>query len=366
MVAPDWELSFELMCDASDYDVGAVLGQRRNSVFHTIYYASRTLNDAQFNYATTEKELLTIMLVVDKFHPYLIGNKVVVYTDHSTIKYLMVKKDVKPRLIRRVLLLQEFDLEVRDKKGIENLMVDHLSRLELSKCDVLQKVQINENFPDEQLLSISYVESTPWFVYIVNYLTVEVIPLNLSSHQKKRFFSIVKHFYWEDMMLYKNCADQLIRRCIPKDEMQAILHHFHSLECGSHYGGNKTAAKVLQCGFYWPILFKDVHTFIMACDWCQKTSNISRRNEMPLNYILEVELFDVWGIDFMGPFPSSYKNQYILLAVDYVSKWVEAIATPTNDAKVVLKFLKKNIFIRFGNPRAIISDEGTHFCNKQF
>ena len=87
---------------------------------------------------------------------------------------------------------------------------------------------------------------------------------------------------------------------------------------------------------------------------------------MPLNYILEVERFDVWRIDFMGPFPSSYKNQYILLAVDYVSNWVEAIATPTNDAKVVLKFLKKNIFTRFGTPQAIISDEGTHFCNKQF
>ena len=87
---------------------------------------------------------------------------------------------------------------------------------------------------------------------------------------------------------------------------------------------------------------------------------------MPLNYILEVELFDVWGIDFMGPFVMSFRNQYILLAVDYVSKWVEAIATPTSDASVVLEFLKKNIFNRFGTPRAIISDEGTHFCNKQF
>jgi hypothetical protein len=113
-------------------------------------------------------------------------------------------------------------------------------------------------------------------------------------------------------------------------------------------------------------MFKDAYAFVTACDRCRHTGNISRQNEMPLQNILEVELFDVWGINFMGPFPSSYNNKYILLAMDYVSKWIEAIATPTNDGKVVLNFLRKNIFTRFGTPRAIISDEGTHFCNKQF
>ena len=146
-----------------------------------IYYASRTLNDAQLNYVTTEKELLAIMFVVDKYCPHLIRNKVVVYTDHSIIKYPMAKKDAKPRLIHWVLLIQKFDLEVRDKKGTENLVVNHLSRLELSECEVLQKVQIFENFPDEQLLSIFYVKSTPWFADIVNYLAVGVLPSYWSS-----------------------------------------------------------------------------------------------------------------------------------------------------------------------------------------
>ena len=119
-------------------------------------------------------------------------------------------------------------------------------------------------------------------------------------------------------------------------------------------------------GFYWPSLVKDARQFIIKCDRCQRTGNIGRRNEMPLTNIIEIELFDVWGIDFMGPFPSSYGNKYILVGVDYVSKWVEAIALPTNDAKVVTKFLRKNIFARFGVPRAIISDGGSHFCNRQF
>ena len=129
-VAPDWSYPFELMCDVSDFAIEAVLGQKREKQFQVIYYASTTLNDAQLNYATTEKELLAIVFAFDKFRPYLIGNKVVVHTDHLAIKYLMTKKDAKPRLIRWVLMLQEFDVEIKDKKGIENLVADHISRLE--------------------------------------------------------------------------------------------------------------------------------------------------------------------------------------------------------------------------------------------
>ncbi|CAN6678289.1 unnamed protein product [Malus baccata var. baccata] len=152
IVPPDWSLPFELMCDASDYALGAVLGKRKDKQPHVIYYASRTLNDAQLNYSTTEKELLVVVFALDKFRSYLIGTKVIVYTDHATLKYLLTKMEAKPRLIRWMLLLQEFDIEIRDKKGGENAVADHLSRMVHEEHE--HDVPIPETFPDEQLLSI--------------------------------------------------------------------------------------------------------------------------------------------------------------------------------------------------------------------
>ena len=270
VVALDWSFPFELMCDASDFAIGAVLGQKREKIFQVIYYASRTLNDAQLNYATTEKELLAIVFALDKFKPYLIGNKVVVHTDHSAIKYLMTKKDAKPRLIRWVLLLQEFDVEIKDKKGTENLVADHLSRLEGASDDV----QVNDEFPDEKLLAIENKRAAPWFADYVNYLVAKVVPPEFNYQQKKRFFAHLKHYYWEEPILYRHCADQVIRRCVPEDEMNSILNHCHSLPCGGHFGGQRTAAKVLQSGFYWPTLFKDAHYFVSRCDKCQQMGGI--------------------------------------------------------------------------------------------
>ena len=147
VVVPDWSEPFEIMCDASDYVVGAVLGQRIGKIFRAIYYASQTLNDAQLNYTTTEKEILVVVFAYDKFRSYIIGSKITVYTDHMAIQYLFAKNDAKPRLIRWILLLQEFDLEIRDKKGSENVVADRFSRLELNEQK--DKAYIQEMFLDE-------------------------------------------------------------------------------------------------------------------------------------------------------------------------------------------------------------------------
>ena len=202
--------------------MGAVLGQRKEKVFYAIYYANRTLNDEQLNYATTEKELLAVVFSFDKFSPYLIRNKLIVFTNLSAIKYLMTKKDAKPRLIRWVLLLQEFGVEIRDKKGSENMVADHLSKPET--LDTIQKhhFQIDDTFPDEQILSLSHDETSPWFANIANYLSAGITPPDLTYQQKKRFFAEVKHYFWEDPILFKQCTDQIISRCVPESEVGEI------------------------------------------------------------------------------------------------------------------------------------------------
>jgi Integrase core domain/Integrase zinc binding domain len=243
------------------------------------------------------------------------------------------------------------------------LVADHLSRLQLDSTE--GELLIDDSFIDEQLYSVEST-SVPWYADLANYLACGAIPIEFTYQQKKKFLSDAKHYFWDDPYLFKLGIDGIHRRCVPQSEVQFILAHCHSSSYGRHASTAKTTVKVLQVRFFWPTLFKDTRAYVVACDKCQRTCNISRRHEMPQNAILEIELFDVWGIDFMGPFPSSYGNKFILVAVDYVSKWIEAIACPAADSKVVKQLFKKVIFPRFGIPRVVISDGGSHFINRSF
>ncbi|GJT33128.1 reverse transcriptase domain-containing protein, partial [Tanacetum coccineum] len=185
LIAPDWDLPFELMCDASDFAIGAVLGQRKNKHFQPIHYASKTMTEAQAHYTTTEKELLAVVYAFEKFRSYLVLSKSIVYTDHSAIKYLFAKKDAKARLMRWILLLQEFDVEIRDKKGAENLAADHLSRLENPHQNEFENKEITETFPLETLGSVALRDNnTPWFAYFANYHAGNFIVKGMTSQQK--------------------------------------------------------------------------------------------------------------------------------------------------------------------------------------
>ncbi|GJS75652.1 reverse transcriptase domain-containing protein [Tanacetum coccineum] len=332
LVAPDWDLPFEIMCDASDFAVGAVLGQRKTKHFQPIHYASKTMTEAQAHYTTTEKELLAVVYAFEKFRPYLVLSKSIVYTDHSALKYLLAKQDAKPRLLRWILLLQEFDVVIRDKKGAENLAADHLSRLENPHQSELEKKEITETFPLETLGMVTFRgdDNAPWFADFANYHAGNFVIKGMSSQQKRKFFKDVKHYFWDDPFLFKICADQVIRRCVHGKEALDILEACHNGPTGGHHGANLTAKKVFDVGFFWPTIYKDAHELVKNCDSCQRQGKISQRDKMPQNSIQ-----------------------------------VEAKALPTNDARVVCKFLK-SLFARFGAPRAIISDRGTHFCNDQF
>nr|GFA54032.1 reverse transcriptase domain-containing protein [Tanacetum cinerariifolium] len=201
--------------------------------------------------------------------------------------------------------------------------------------------------------------------YFANYHARNFIIKGMTSQQKQKFFKDARHYFWDDPYLFRTCADQIIQRCVAGKEAIDILNACHSGPTGRHYRANYTAKKVFDSGFYWPTIYKDAFGLVKRCDSCQRQGKISQKDEMPQNSIQVYEIFDIWGIDFMGLFSSSKGNKYILVAVDYLSKWVEAKALPINDARVIVKFLK-SLFSRFGTPKAIISDRGTHFYNDQF
>nr|GFB00656.1 reverse transcriptase domain-containing protein [Tanacetum cinerariifolium] len=229
LIAPNWDLPFELMCDASDFAI----------------------------------EMLAVVYAFEKFRSYLIMNKCIVHTDHSALKYLFVKKDAKARLLRWVLLLQEFDFDVLDTKGAENLAADHLSRLEKPYENVLDPKEINETFPLETLSTVTFRgdSSAPWFADFANYHAGNFGVKGMSSQQKNKFFKDVKHYFWDDPFLFKIYADQVIRRCVHGKEALDILKACHNGPTGGHHGANLTAKKVFDSGFFWPTIYKDAHEF---------------------------------------------------------------------------------------------------------
>nr|GEV66904.1 reverse transcriptase domain-containing protein [Tanacetum cinerariifolium] len=277
LIAPDWDLPFELMCDASDFAIGVVLGQRQEKNFRPVHYASKTMTKAESNYTTMEKEMLAVVYAFEKFQSYLIMNKNIIYTNHSALKYLFAKKDFNVRLLRWVLLLQEFTFKVVDTKGADNLAADHLSRLENLHQNVLDPKEINESFPLETLNMVSFRgnSSTPWFSEFENYHAGSFVVKGMSSQQKNKFFNDVKHYFWDDPFLFKICADQVIRRCVHGQEAIDILKACHYGPTEGHHHLNYTAKKVFDSGFYWLTNYRDSQDLVKTCNVYQRQGKIS-------------------------------------------------------------------------------------------
>ncbi|GJW39427.1 reverse transcriptase domain-containing protein [Tanacetum coccineum] len=215
-----------------------------------------------------------------------------------------------------------FDIEIKNKKGAENVAAYHLSRLENPHLEELRDDDIDDNFPDKTLMNISLTEEDkiPWFTDFSNYLVGKILRKGLTYTQRCKFFSELKHYFWDEPYLFKMCPDEMIWRCVYGAKTRKILDKCHHGPTGGHYGLYTTTKKVFDIGFNWPTIFKEAHTLVQNCDACQRSSSLSRRDGMPQNNIQVSEIFSIWGIDFMGPFPKSHKFEYILVAIDYVSK----------------------------------------------
>ncbi|GJZ59953.1 reverse transcriptase domain-containing protein [Tanacetum coccineum] len=246
------------------------------------------------------------------------------------------------------------------------MAAENLSRLENPDLETFTEEEITDEFPDEHLmiLKAELNNDEPWYADYVNHIVEKIVPPNRTPEKRRRFFSQVKNYFWDEPYAFKFYLDNVIRRCVVGNEILEILGHCHSGPTEGHHSASINGRKVYESGFYWPNIFKDTKDYVMRCDACQRSGNISSRSEMLQNNIQICDVFDIWGLDFMGPFLNSNGNKYILVAVDYVSKWVEAQVFPTNDARVVIRFSRR-LFARFRVPKALISDRGMHFCNSQ-
>src|SRR5450759_702690 len=412
MVAPDFDKVFYVTSDASGFCVGVILWQYgEDKEERPIYYCSRQMSPAEKNYTTTERECLPIIYACKKFRHYLLGYDVVTHTDHAAIRHLVNKPDLSGRLARWIMLLQEFQYQIKVKPGLGNKNVDFLSRLE----EAAAKESIRDDFPDEHLFSIAELGAEPGepgrdpgpgpdpnpdpkpeaepgvepaanpeakpeaepvpnresggeeeYEEIKRYLRDGTLPSG-NRYEKRMFIVKSSPYTLVQDILFKVGPDQKLRRCVNKKEALRVLHTFHSGEEGGHFGVQTTIRKIRTAWYWWPTLHKDVKKYIRSCGPCQHSGKPSVRDHWALTPIIPLGPFAKWGIDFIGPIsPASrtHRNRYIILATDYGTKWVEAKATRKNDASTAGRFLFENILMRFGAPWELVSDRGLHFINE--
>jgi hypothetical protein len=225
------------------------------------------------------------------------------------------------------------------------------------------KEPIQDKMRDDHLYRV--LNKDTWVIDIIR--AIRKMPLDhLDKNSQNKIISECKKYFWDAPYLFKLGNDGVMRRCVPREERPEILRKCHSAEYGRHYSHFRTQAKVWSSGFYWPEMHEDTKRYVASCPECQRTGNIAQRNSMHLKYNLQIDLFDVWGIDFMGPFKNSHGYEYILVMVDYVSKWVEAMPCRKACTEESITMIKNVIFPCFGTLRILISDGGTHFIGKNF
>ena len=249
------------------------------------------------------------------------------------------------RVTRWLLLLQKFNIMIKDQPSKENQVADFLSRINTSGEDV----PVSDSFPNENLFSISI--KSPWFIDIAKYLSSGKLPSDFLPREKRQVIKKSARYSWITGDLFYIGNDLIIRRCIREDEILDILKACHDEPCGGHFTNKRTPYKVLCLGYYWPTLFRDAKKYVRSCDNCQRMGNLVARDEMPLQPQVLIEPFEKWALDFVKPIdPPSQGKIYILVCTDYVTKWAKSKALARATKQTIVNFLFEDIFTRFGVP----------------
>lgn len=381
--------TFILDTDASNVGIGAVLSQIQDGEERVIEYFSRVISKPERNYCVTRKELLAIVRAVDHFHKYLYGRKFLIRTDHAALKWLLRMKNPEGQLARWMEKLQQYNFEIRHRPGRVHKNADALSRRPCPEnCKHCNKIEQHEGAQVVRQLAIQ--ESEEWSREQCRAEQLEdpdigpILRLKEAGEERPSWTDIsdrglsfkalwaqwaslkVEHGLLQRMWESADGKQTRAQLLVPRRKIPDVLREIHNGSSGAHFGVNKTLDKVRE-RFYWVNCCEDVRSWCRKCNTCATTKGPRTRSRGELKKYNVGLPFERIAIDVAGPFPETHKgNKYILVAMDYFSKWPEAFAIPNQEVTTVAKILVDNVFSRFGVPLELHSDQGRNFESKVF
>ena len=362
---PNLKKPFLLMTDASGFALGAVLGQQEdNEKDHVIAYASRGLKPHEKNYSTIEKEALAIVFAFKQFRHYVYGQKIVLYTDHKPLVWLMTHKDTSSRLIRWALLLQEYNIEFKYKVGKANANADSLSRIEISSMASQGKTKTVLEVLKRDMKEMEEEQSRDKEIQALILCTQGGIPpRTLENHWKRN-----KHKYFlKKKTLYYGDENEPMQQALvlPKIHREGILLEYHDGMLGGHLSARKTLRRISK-KYYWPNLEEDVKDWCKACQICASRRDTGRKPKVPLKPMpIALAPMEQTAMDIVGPLPLTRSgNKYILVFSDYFTRWPEAYAMEDQKSETVAQIFVEKIVYRYGVPKKLLTDRGANFLGE--